>query len=55
MDIECLHHVALPCSDLERSRRFYQKILGLAEIPRPARGRGLVSGWRSLGIAFGCW
>jgi glyoxylase I family protein len=36
MDIDCLHHVALPCSDLERSRRFYQEVLGLTEIPRPA-------------------
>lgn len=36
MDIDCLHHVALPCSDLERSRRFYREVLGLAEIPRPA-------------------
>ncbi|MBZ6078224.1 VOC family protein [Microvirga puerhi] len=36
MDIDCLHHVALPCSDLERSRRFYQEVFGLVEIPRPA-------------------
>ena len=36
MDIDCLHHVALPCSDLERSRRFYQEVFGLMEIPRPA-------------------
>jgi glyoxylase I family protein len=36
MDINCLHHVALPCSDLERSRRFYQEVVGLTEIPRPA-------------------
>jgi catechol 2,3-dioxygenase-like lactoylglutathione lyase family enzyme len=36
MDINGLHHVALPCSDLENSRRFYQEVLGLAEIPRPA-------------------
>jgi len=35
MDIDGLHHVALSCSDLERSRRFYQEVLGLAEIPRP--------------------
>ena len=36
MDIDCLHHVALPCSNLERSRRFYQEVFGLLEIPRPA-------------------
>ena len=35
MEIEGLHHVALPCADLERSRRFYREILGLTEIPRP--------------------
>ena len=36
MKIDGLHHVALPCTDLERSRRFYREVLGLAEIPRPA-------------------
>jgi catechol 2,3-dioxygenase-like lactoylglutathione lyase family enzyme len=36
MEIDSLHHVALPCTDLERSRRFYQEVLGLTEIPRPA-------------------
>jgi glyoxylase I family protein len=36
MEIDGLHHVALPCADLERSRRFYQEILGLTEIQRPA-------------------
>jgi catechol 2,3-dioxygenase-like lactoylglutathione lyase family enzyme len=35
MKIDGLHHVALPCADLGRSRRFYQDILGLTEIPRP--------------------
>jgi len=36
MEIDGLHHVALPCANLERSRRFYQEVLGLTEIPRPA-------------------
>jgi glyoxylase I family protein len=35
MEIDSLHHVALPCANLERSRRFYQEVLGLTEIPRP--------------------
>jgi glyoxylase I family protein len=35
MKVASLHHVALPCTDLERSRRFYREILGLQEIPRP--------------------
>jgi len=34
--VTALHHVALPVSDLERSRRFYRDILGLLEIDRPA-------------------
>jgi catechol 2,3-dioxygenase-like lactoylglutathione lyase family enzyme len=28
MEIDGLHHVALPCAELERSRRFYQEVLG---------------------------
>ena len=34
--ITALHHVALPVSDLERSRRFYRDTLGLTEIDRPS-------------------
>src|SRR3954453_22265628 len=36
MEIGDLHHVALPCADLERSRRFYVEVLGLTEISRPS-------------------
>jgi glyoxylase I family protein len=30
-----LHHVTLPCTDLERSRRFYRDVIGLPELDRP--------------------
>jgi len=33
--IESIHHVSLPVTDLERSRHFYQEVLGLTEINRP--------------------
>ena len=33
--IESIHHVSLPVTDLERSRRFYTEVLGLTEINRP--------------------
>jgi glyoxylase I family protein len=35
MEITLLHHIAVNCRDLERSRRFYREILGLEEIERP--------------------
>jgi glyoxylase I family protein len=35
MDIEGLHHVSLPVTDLDRARRFYTEVLGLREIERP--------------------
>jgi glyoxylase I family protein len=35
MEIEVLHHVSLPVTDLERSIGFYREILGLRQIERP--------------------
>lgn len=35
LDIDTLHHVSIPSSDIERSKRFYSDVLGLSEIPRP--------------------
>jgi glyoxylase I family protein len=35
MEIRGIHHVSLPVTDLERSRRFYSELLGLHEIERP--------------------
>jgi catechol 2,3-dioxygenase-like lactoylglutathione lyase family enzyme len=32
------HHMSFPVSDLERSRRFYEGVLGLRQIPRPDFG-----------------
>ena len=50
--ITTLHHVALPVSDLERSRRFYREVMGLEEIERPAafdfRGAWFALGDRQL-------
>jgi catechol 2,3-dioxygenase-like lactoylglutathione lyase family enzyme len=33
--IESLHHVSIPVTDLDRSKQFYQEVLGLTEIQRP--------------------
>jgi glyoxylase I family protein len=35
LTIESIHHVSLPVADLERSKQFYQEVLGLPEIERP--------------------
>lgn len=33
--IETIHHVSIPVTDLDRSKRFYGEVLGLKEIERP--------------------
>ncbi len=32
------HHMSFPVSDLDRSREFYEGVLGLSSIPRPDMG-----------------
>ena len=38
MRVRRLHHSSFPVRDLSRSRRFYEEVLGLAQIPRPDLG-----------------
>jgi glyoxylase I family protein len=45
--ITALHHTALCVTDLERSKRFYDEVLGLQEIDRPAFPFG--GAWYGLG------
>ena len=35
IDVQGLHHVSLPVTNLERSRAFYRDVLALREIERP--------------------
>ena len=42
-----LHHAALRVSDCERSKRFYESLLGLAAIERP--DFGFPGAWYGLG------
>lgn len=44
-----VHHVSFAVADLERSRHFYQNILGLQSIPRP--DLGLAGIWYRAGEA----
>ena len=51
LKIETVHHVSLPASDLERSANFYEGVLGLEPMDRPAfdfDGRWYKVGDRSL-------
>lgn len=51
LDIETLHHVSLPASDLDRSIQFYEGVLGLEPMERPPfdfAGRWYKVGDRSL-------
>ena len=42
-----LHHVSIPTTDLDRSRKFYEEVLELAVIPRPPFATGGV--WYGVG------
>ncbi len=35
MEINTIHHVSLPVTDVERAKRFYRETLGLRELERP--------------------
>jgi glyoxylase I family protein len=51
LDIETVHHVSLPASDLTRSSEFYEGVLGLERMERPPfafAGRWYKVGDRSL-------
>jgi glyoxylase I family protein len=47
MIAKSVHHISFSVSDLERSRRFYEDVLGLAEIARP--DLGLPGAWYRAG------
>lgn len=49
LTIETLHHVSLPVTDVERSRRFYREVMGLSEIARPPFD--FPGAWFALGTA----
>jgi glyoxylase I family protein len=51
LNLESLHHVSLPASDLERSMKFYEDVLGLKPMDRPPfefKGKWYKVGDRSL-------
>src|SRR5215212_4669591 len=47
IQIETLHHVALPVTDLARAKAFYTDVLGLEEIERP--GFDFPGAWYRVG------
>lgn len=47
MKTQGVHHVSFAVGELERSRRFYEGLLGLEEIPRP--DMGLAGAWYRAG------
>lgn len=47
MIAKSVHHISFSVSDLERSRRFYEDVLGLEEIPRP--DLGIPGAWYGAG------
>ena len=47
MIAKSVHHISFSVSDLERSQRFYEDVLGLVEIPRP--DLGLPGAWYRAG------
>ena len=47
MRLQRAHHVSFAVRDLARARRFYEDVLGLAEIPRPALG--IPGAWYGVG------
>lgn len=48
MIAKSVDHISFSVTDLERSRRFYEDVLGLVEIPRPDMGR-LAGAWYRAG------
>jgi catechol 2,3-dioxygenase-like lactoylglutathione lyase family enzyme len=42
-----LHHASIRVSDFERSREFYEGLLGMKQVPRP--DLGFPGGWYGLG------
>jgi len=48
MNVTQLNHVAIHVADLDKSNEFYEQVLGLQQIPRPAFG--FPGTWFRLGV-----